>query len=168
MSDHLRCYLLSCASAKSNACCKLAVLRRCAAMSFPPFLDGRTLHFMIYFHASSSCKLMILLPLQEECACCGAPCHCNRSSSWIKHNDLFLCFHVVCGQLHPFRRHDVLGASMIPVGCLRAMNAMKDHCNTICVLKSAPPLITSKCSLLGFHSNSNASGCSILCSKFPC
>ena len=110
----------------------------------PLFLDGRILHFMLYFHAPSSCKLMILLPLQEACACCGALCRCNRSSSWIKHNDLVVCFHVVCRQLHCFRRHDVLGASMIPVGCLRATNAMKDHCNTICVLKSAPLLVTSK------------------------
>ena len=34
VSDHLQCRVQSCASAKSNACCKLAVVPGCVAMSF--------------------------------------------------------------------------------------------------------------------------------------
>ena len=64
----------------------------------------------------------------------------------IERNDGVVCFHFVRRQLHRFRRDDILGALIIHFGYHGAIVAMKAHCNTICVLKSAPPLITSKMS----------------------
>ena len=76
--------------------------------------------------------------------------------------------YVVYGQLHCFRRDDILGASIIPVGWLGAMIAMEDRCNTICVHKYAPLLTTSSMSFGRFLLKQQSFQCSNLSIQDKC
>ena len=57
-------------------------------------------------------------------------------------------FHVVVPIKAMRLSADILGAIVMAFGCLGAMIAMSDECNTICVHKSASLLVTSEASFI--------------------